>query len=190
MLFFTFALYFVVCSAVFSYGIGMNFLLLPQDCIDKRLFKLALKTAIASFLSTAILWFPFSKPQFSAALSGFLPLLVALVSFALNKALSVLLPDDFTDSRFAFQEALFVFAPVFLSLKEGLSFTDALVISISCSASFAFFLFLMIAALSRLSLLRIPGSRLALPLAMVLLGIFSFIQLLFDIILSMHAFSG
>ncbi len=190
MFFLTFITYFLACSAVFSYGVGMNFLLLPQHYIDTRVFKLTLKTAAVAFSATAILWFPFSRPPFSAALSAFLPLAAALLSFALNKALSLLLPDDFTDTRFSLQEDFFVFSIVFLSLKEGLSLSDALIISLSCSASFALFLFLMTAVLSRLSTIHIPKTRLALPLLMVLLGIFSFIQPLFDIIWSMHAFRG
>ena len=190
MFFMAFLAYFLVTAAPFSYGIGFNFLLLQQARESSRLFKLSLKAAASTLLTTAILWLPFSKPQLSAALSGLLPLLAAFISFALNKALSMLLPDDFTDSRLEITEALFVFSSVILSIKEGVSFLDALAISLACPASFAFFLFLKRAVLSRLLPLGIPKARLGLSLAMVLLGIFSFIQPLFDIICSVRAFNG
>lgn len=183
MLFTTFITYFLASSAAFSHGVGLSFFLSPKRHMDAGLYKIAIKAAAASFLTVALLWFPFSRPQFSAALSAFLPVIAAAISFVLGKALSTLLPDSFTESRLALQESLFVFASAFLALKEGSSFFDALVISLSCSASLLLLLFLLAVVLSRLSLLPLPAARLRLPLLMVLLGIFSLIPLLFDIIL-------
>ena len=174
--------YLIAVSAVFSYGIGLNFLLASRKYQSKRLFKMTLKMAAAALLTSAVLWFPFSVPSLSAALSGLFPLLAAAVSYTLCKALSALLPDTFTDSRLEIQEALFVFSASLLSIKEGLNLIDALLICLSSCASFALFLFLLIAAFSRLSSLRIPQDRAQLSLALILLGVFALTLPLFDII--------
>ena len=184
MVFVSIISYLFAVSAVFSCGIGLNFLLLPKKCVNARLFKNTIKMTVAAILSTAVLWLPFSVPRLAAALSGLLPLAAAAVSYALCKALSILLPDAFTDRRLEIQEVLFVFSAALLSIKEGLNFPDALLACLSCCASFALFLFLMIAAFSRLESLRIPQNRAGLSLALVLLGIFSLILPLFDIIWS------
>ena len=186
----TLIFYILASSSLFSYGIGFNLLLEAQYFPASRLFKTALKMAAVSFLASAILWFPFSRPALATALSGILLLFAAMLSFALLKALAVLLPDDFTNSRLEVFETLFVFSVVILSLKESVSFFDALLISISCSLSFALFLFLLMAAFCRVSPIRVPESRAGLAMTLVLLGLFSFIQPLFDVIWSSGAFGG
>lgn len=168
----------------------MNLLLVPEHYIDARIFRLQLKPAACAVLSAAILWYPFSMPPLRGALYPLLPLAAALLPFALNEALAALLPSAFAGGRTKMHEAFFAFAIVFLSIKEGLSFIDALAISVSCAASFALFLFLMTAAISRLSPVGMPETRLPLPLFMVLLGIFSLIQSLFDILWPIRAFGG
>ena len=182
--------YLFAVSAVFSCGLGLNILLSAKECEGARLFNMTIKMAAAALLATAVLWFPFSAPRLAAALSGLLPLAAAAVSYALCKALSILLPDAFTDSHFEIQEALFAFSVALLSIKEGLNFPNALLICISCCASFAIFLFLMIAAFSRLSSLRIPQNRAGLSLSLVLLGLFSFIMPLFDVMWLLRPASG
>ena len=182
--------YLLAVSAVFSYGIGLNFLLAAGEYQPARLFKITLKMAAAALLAAAVLWFPFSAPRLSLALSPLLPLLAAALSYALCKLFSILLPDPLADSQLEIEEALFVFSAALLSIKEGLSLLNALLICASSCASFAFFLFLMIAALSRLSALRIPQERAGLALALVLLGLFSFIGPLFDVLWAQHPASG
>ena len=182
--------YLFAVSAVFSCGLGLNFLLGAKECEGARLFNMTVKMAAAALLATAVLWFPFSVPRLAAAFSGLLPLAAAAVSYALCKLFSILLPAAFTDSRLEIQEALFVFSAALLSIKEGLNLLDALLACLSCCASFAIFLFLMIAAFSRLSSLRIPQNRAGLSLSLVLLGLFALILPLFDIIWSQPPASG
>ncbi len=188
MLFLTFALYFAACSAVFSYGIGMNLLLCCESHFGLRIYKMAAKVAISTILSTALLWYLFAMLPLRVSYP-LLPLLASVIPFALNVILSAFISFEDEESRLKAPETFLSFSVVFLSIKEGLSFLDAVIISFSCIASFALLLFLMTSAIRRLSPIEIPETRLNLPLFMVLLGILSFFQPLFEIILT-HSFSS
>lgn len=186
MFFLTFLMYFLSASAVFSYGIGMNFLSSAGGCIDFRLFKTMPRLVFTAVLSCALLWFPVSMFIAPFGLGFVIPVAVFFVSAVIY----TLLPSVFIfESRESPQifEYLFLFGIVFLSLSEGISFIDSLVISLSCMLSFFLFLFLVISVLQRISVISVPGSRSGFPMYLVLLGIFSMFAFVFSMMWGSHS---
>ncbi len=172
MFFLTFLMYFLVSSAVFSYGIGMNLLLSAGGHIDFKLFKIMPKLLFTVLSSCIILWFPVSMVIGPFGFDYLTPVVVFFVSVVIYNLMPSIFIFD-SNGRPQLFEYLFIFGIIFLSISEGISFFDSIVISLSCIFSFFFFLFLVIAVMDRISVISIPKSRSGLPLYLVLLGLLS-----------------
>lgn len=189
MLFLTLILYTFSVSAVFSYGIGLHFLMVPETYRRAGLAPLLLKDACCAVLTTALLWYPAAYLPLSFGITAFLPAAAVLVPAVLDLLLSVVLPSE-EDGKSRLFSSFFVFGIVFLSLREGMSFLDAVWISLSCALSFVMFLFLFVTVLGRLSVLPLPKLRTGLPLFLILAGLFSLFPVAFDVIWAALAGGG
>lgn len=186
MFFLTFLLYFLPSSAVFSYGIGMNALLSRGDTVSFRIMKTMPRLVFCVAVSTAVLWCPTVFFLLPFGFFCFVPLCVFFLLFALRIGFAAVFPVEEDDGRRGVFEYLFMSGIVLLSLMEGVSFLDALVIALSCVCSFLLFLVLVVSVLERISVLSIPETRAGLPVYMVLLGVFSLFAFVFDAMWGAH----
>jgi Na+-translocating ferredoxin:NAD+ oxidoreductase RnfA subunit len=147
----TFFYFFLYCSAVLIYGIGLNRVAVLSRSMDKTLFFQIIKCTIVIFCSTVLTFVIIRELLIPAKLVELYPLIALLIFMSVSVFVEILMriTTGFITSEFAVS-----YLVILLTLNESINIIDSIIITAGCMLSFIIILPVLFSLRRRIEITR------------------------------------